>query len=122
MKKPIALFSLLFALTACKSYYSIVTAPTAAPENYYGKACTSPVYVATIALSSDSRSFPEPTERVVYNQEIMTLTELLFYARKKYGKDVTIDNIRYDVRNGRTIVGVVYDVIRCNRLEEKEEN
>ena len=44
----------------------------------------------------------------------MTLATLLNDAKVKYGNDVTIQNVRWDLLTDKvTKVSVVYDVIKC---------
>ena len=45
--------------------------------------------------------------------ESLTMYNLLYDARVAHGNDVTIQNIRYDLKNGKKKVSVVYDVIKC---------
>jgi len=62
-------------------------------------ACSNPIYVGTWGLSSD-------------DEKHMTLVYMLMEAKKKYGDDVTIQNVRWDY-DGSKKVAAIYDVIRC---------
>lgn len=77
----------------------------ASQEDMYGAACPSPTYVATMgidATSSDS----------IISQEKLTLYNMLNAAKKKYGEDVTIQNVRWDKKNKKNI-SAIFDVVKC---------
>lgn len=59
-------------------------------------ACQNPQYVITVVKKGT-------------NQQ---LCDIVQYAKSTYGSDVTVQNIRQDK------VGVVFDVIRCNPVNE----
>ena len=61
-----------------------------------------------IVKTSDGYSIPS------FNQQRLTLVSLLSDARVKYGEEVTIHNIRWDITNKKKKTGVIYDVIKCN--------
>ena len=71
----------------------------------YGKACESPKYVATVAREADNAG-------AAYLSTSLRLSVLLKEAQAKYGDDVTIENVRWDLQNGKRR-SVVYDVVRC---------
>jgi hypothetical protein len=48
-----------------------------------------------------------------YDEESISLYNLLADAKAKYGNEVTIQNLRWDMKNKKRI-SVVYDVIKCN--------
>ena len=118
--KKITLFLLGYILftTACNTYSVIIEPNT----NTYGTACPHPAYVGTMSKSGKSMdlvSVPTSTGASktstisTYNQESISLYNLLADARAKYGNDVTIQNVRWDKLNKKRI-SVVYDVIKCN--------
>jgi hypothetical protein len=89
-----------FALSSCSRYSVLVL-----NDANYGAACPNPIYIATMSRTATN-----------YNQEALTLASMLDEARTKYGSDVTIQNIRWDVAtsNGKpTKVSAIYDVIKC---------
>jgi len=118
--KKITLFFLCYVLftTACNTYSVIIEPNT----NTYGTACAHPAYVGTMSKSGKSMNLVSvPTSAgasktstiSTYNQESISLYNLLVDARAKYGNDVTIQNVRWDKLNKKRI-SVVYDVIKCN--------
>lgn len=92
------LLSLLIAtvlVTSCATYdYK--------SENMNHSACTNPTYICT--MSKMGNDF-DPTS--------LTLFNLLKDARAAHGNDVTIQNIRYDLQNGKKRLSVIYDVVKC---------
>ena len=68
-------------------------------------ACPSPTYIATMAKSA--------VENGVLNGKRITLFELYNDARNIHGPDVTIQNIRYDVKVGKGKTSVIFDVVKC---------
>ena len=71
----------------------------------YGTACPNPTYIATMGINAMR---PDST----FAQEKLTMYNLLKEARKKYGEDVTIENVRWDRKNTKNI-SAVFDVIKC---------
>ena len=125
MWKSILLRTTLILITSCSTYdYQRFNG-----ENVNSAACPNPEYVSTIAKSAVI--FESTKERLLgngktakvteeyskkYDPESLTLYNLLKDARAINGNDVTIQNIRYDVRNGKLRskrVSVIYDVVRC---------
>lgn len=97
-------------LTSCVSYSVSQRAlhhKDVMSEDMYGQSCPSPIYIATLGASA----YDSTPESLIFEKKI-TLYSLLNIAQEKYGKDVTIQNIRYDKRN-RKNVSVIFDVIRC---------
>jgi len=76
-------------------------------EDMYGPSCPSPIYIATMGASA----YDGNPDSIIYEKKI-TLFSLLNIAQEKYGKDVTIQNVRWDKRN-RKKVSVIFDVIKC---------
>ena len=105
----------LIIFPGCKSYYSVLTYGEQIGQSTVqgmienGKACPNPTYVATLSKSVQEVR----TEGVFYNQEELTLVSLLRDAKKVYGDDVTIQNIRWDLRDGREKTGAIFDVVKC---------
>ena len=95
----------------CKSIYTVRTFQ---PDQINGSDCPSPIYVATMSISREEATYSaEEGVSIKFNQGSMTLVSLLENARKKYGEDVTIHNIRWDIKNGKKKTGAIYDVIKC---------
>jgi hypothetical protein len=100
----------LFLMPSC-SFYTISSFQ---PDKGNGSDCPDPIYVGTMYKSSIEvvTISGGPTEKMD-KPERLTLVSLLKDAKSKYGEDVTIHNIRYDVLNGRKKTGVIYDVVKC---------
>ena len=121
MSKFILLSATSILISSCSIYdYQRFNGETINPA-----ACHTPEYVSTIAKSAvifvstketilGNGNTAKITEEYSkkYDPESLTLYNLLKDARAAYGSDVTIQNIRYDVKNGRKR-SVIYDVIRC---------
>jgi len=107
MKKFYFIIAILLVglMQSCSTY----TVTTFQPDQNNGSDCPNPIYIGTMAKSSFT---PSITSEGAYNQKSLTLYQLLLDARKKYGEDVTIHNVRWDV-NGKEKVSVIYDVIKC---------
>jgi hypothetical protein len=99
---------LIISITSCNSF-SVITIS----DVNYGISCPNPQYVGTMYKSSSTISLNDSSASFVNSPFDLQLSALLKDARKKYGVDVTIQNVRWDVKNGKKKVGVVYDVIRC---------
>ena len=97
---------ILSTIISCNRY----TITTFQPDQKNGSACPDPIYIATMGLSAEHTS---EDSVIFFKQERMTLVSLLEEAKKKYGNEVTIHNIRWDVKNGKKKTGVIYDVIKC---------
>lgn len=102
MKKSLLIVSSILLLGSCAKMRSI---ETHLPEQSYGQACPKPEYVATIWRDADNRGG-------AYISSSIRLANLVKEAQEKYGKDVTIQNVRWDLQNGKRR-SVVYDVIKC---------
>ena len=80
----------------------------------YGMACPSPIYIATVAKEATldlARLKYEPDNPVISSGSL-SLVSLFREAQAKYGSDVTIQNVRWDIKNGKRYA-VLYDVIKC---------
>jgi len=117
MKKIIlslSIISSLFILGSC----SIYTVNTFQPDQMNGSDCPTPIYVATMSrtgkvvetLNGVTGSWSETN---IVDQRDFTLVSLLEFARNQHGKDVTIHNVRWDVKNGKKKTGVIFDVVKC---------
>jgi len=101
-------FLVIVALSSCITYS--VNQRNLLPkdtnhEDMYGISCPNPTYIATMgidATSSDS----------LISQKKLTLYNLLNEAKKKYGNDVTIQNVRWDKKN-RKYISAIFDVVKC---------
>jgi hypothetical protein len=106
MRKFILSSLVLILVSSCSTYdYRRFNGETA-----NGSACANPQYVSTM---SKSAVVFQPNAPKKYMPESLTMYNLLFDARVAHGNDVTIQNVRYDVKNGRKKVSVVYDVVKC---------
>jgi hypothetical protein len=122
MKKSILPSVTLIFITSCSTYdYQRVNG-----ETVNSAACSNPEYISTIAKSAVISEITK--ERLMgngktamvaeeyakkYDPESLTLYNLLRDARAAHGNDVTIQNVRYDVRNGKKRISVIYDVVKC---------
>ncbi len=115
MKFNLRSISCLFAIpmvVSCSSYQAV---KLSGGEELMPIACKNPTYVATMAKSSFQKVKDDEGDLVeTFNQASLSLYFLLEDARRIYGPDVTIQNVRWDVRNGRKRISVIYDVVRCN--------
>jgi len=96
------LVALTVALSSCAKLRSI---ETHTEEQAYGKACSNPTYVATVARDADKLG-------AAYQSSSLRLAVLVKEAQDKYGADATIENVRWDLQNGKRR-SVVYDVVKC---------
>jgi hypothetical protein len=74
-------------------------------EDMYGQACPHPTYIATMGVDAT-------TTDTITEQRNLTLYNLLAVAKKKYGEDITIQNVRWDMKNKKNI-SAIFDVIKC---------
>ena len=95
MKKILIYLSLIICSTSCARY----TVVQMTHDQINSNACLNPQYVGTGGVISD-------------DEKHMTLVYFLMEAKKKYGEDVTIQNVRWDF-NGKKKVSAIYDVIKC---------
>ncbi len=94
--------AVVVALSSCKAVRGVETVKNA-PD--YGNSCDHPSYVATLYREADMVGG-------VYASGTLRLAALLKEAQTKYGADVTIANIHWDIQNGKRR-SVMYDVIKC---------
>ncbi len=102
MKKQLMIAGTMLMLASCAKMRSVETHVL---EQSYGQACPKPEYVATIWRDADIRGG-------AYVSTSLRFANLVKEAQEKYGKDVTIQNVRWDLQNGKRR-SVVYDVIKC---------
>lgn len=50
----------------------------------------------------------------MYSDNFMTLSEILKYSKTKFGNDVSIVNVHWDVFDGER-KSCIFDVVRCNQ-------
>ena len=53
----------------------------------------------------------------VYSPNYLNLSQILKYAKDKYGKDVSVANVHYDVKVspfGSKRKSSIFDIVRCN--------
>ena len=112
LKGALSLFALGFLIseTSCSSY-SITKSLNG--DGGYGNYCSNPQYVATMYKAYNIVKSDSSATFITLPSYDLQITTLLKDARKVYGQDVTINNLRFDVKNGKKKVGVVYDVIKC---------
>lgn len=96
------MMALALMLSACAKLRSI---ETHSESQGYGKACPNPTYIATVSREADNAG-------AAYLSTSLRLAVLVKEAKAKYGDDVTIENVRWDLQNGKRR-SVVYDVIKC---------
>ena len=114
MKKTILKIGMFVTVIAILSSCSTYTVATFQPDQNNGSDCLNPIYIATMSKSAEIlKTNNDGTSSIDFNQQSMTLVSLLDDARKKYGEEVTIHNIRWDIKNGKKKTGVIYDVIKC---------
>ena len=88
-----------------------------------GSDCPTPIYVATMSRTETLIGTVTSTgTRSVYktDQREFTLVSLLEVARKTHGMDVTIHNVRWDVKNGKKKTGCIRKTIRVGDLNNKD--
>lgn len=109
MKKPFFLLFILGMFLASCSIYRI-EGSSIERDTIYGQVCETPTYVATMGL--------EPT--VVYDAYgnaistgKYTLLDCLNAAQEKFGNEVTIVNVRWDIKNKGKRKSAIFDVVKC---------
>ena len=102
MKKVITIIAIVALFSSCKALRGV---ESLTETQAYGNSCEHPTYIATISKDADMVSG-------VYASGTLRLSSLVKEAQTKYGADVTISNVRWDLQNGKRR-SVVYDVIKC---------
>jgi hypothetical protein len=101
MKKILFVLS-IFGLFGCHSY-TIVTENAHDIEKL-------PAYCGNAEfVASDFIDVPNTVDP----QSLLTIARVLKFAKSKYGEDVTVVNLRYDVKDKKKNVSVTFDVVRC---------
>ena len=104
---------MIFSVAALLSGCSVYSVSSHSSESYTGSGCSNPTYVATMSRQIDAlKSYQEPNAFTWLPQDLC-LFALLRDAQTKYGDKVTIQNVRWDMKNGKKRTGVIYDVIIC---------
>lgn len=101
-------FVLVITLYSCATYS--VSDSKLENDKVYGLVCPNPKYVATISLEPEAKRDAYGELSVNSN---FTLKDCLDFAKKSYGNDVTILNIRWDMRNSKRI-SAIFDVVKCD--------
>jgi|688.fasta_scaffold31493_6 hypothetical protein len=98
-------------LCSCGHSYSVLQREyydkSGVVEDLYGPACLSPTYIATLGVNAIDKD-------TIIIQEQLTMYNLLVVAQKKFGTDVTIQNVRWDLRNKKKI-SAIFDVVKCSK-------
>jgi len=90
------------------------SAPVYQSDRVYGVTCPAPVYVATMAFSAKQETTTNFGNKIIAIDEgSLTMVALLAMAKEKYGDDVMIDNLRWDMKSRKHPSGVIFDVLRC---------
>lgn len=109
MKRISLVLSIVVVLfTSCAVYR--VEASRIETDTIYGEVCENPTYVATIALEPDA-TFDAYGNRITTGN--YTLKDCLDAAQEKFGNEVTIVNVRWDIKNKGKRKSAIFDVIRC---------
>jgi len=107
LSKMLMIFSVAALLSGC-SVYSVSSHSS---EFYTGSGCSNPTYVATMSKTNFVIQAGQSVD--IFSPKDLCLSALLKDAQTKYGDKVTIQNVRWDMRNGKNRIGVIYDVIIC---------
>lgn len=102
------LIAVVMGLVSCITMRSV---ETLVESQAYGSACEKPTYVTTVSMEAHY-SGSSSTGTGFYNSESLRVASMLKEAQSKFGPDVTISNIRWDLQDGKRR-SVVFDVIKC---------
>lgn len=109
MKKHIlSVISGSLFLISCSTYG--VKSSNLSNDLNYGQACPNPAYVATMVLQPKASVDAYGKSLSLSNY---TLEECVVSAKAKYGDDVTIMNVRWDIKNGNKRISAIFDVVKC---------
>ena len=108
-KIGLVILTSIFFSACATSHYNETSIAMDQPQAGYGVACPTPKYIATESAYS-SRTF---------SASHLSVAELLVQAKEKYGSNVTIQNIHWDLLNGIR-VSATYDVITCIEVQKTE--
>lgn len=109
MTKKLLSASLMLLLMACSKKYHVTSSMDACGCN-----CSNPEFI--------SQDYFPPSNKnagIVISQKSLTLAEILKYTKTQKGENISIQNLKWDIRNGKRI-SAVYDVVICRK--EKLEN
>ena len=109
MKRLVTMCALCSILASCIAPKGI---ETHIESQNYGNSCENPSYIATIAKEGNSPLKDSDGMYGTSSDIKLTLANLVKEAQKRFGDDVTIANVRWDLENGKR-KSVVYDVIKC---------
>jgi hypothetical protein len=104
MTKKLVGASLMLLLMACSKKYHVTSSIEACACN-----CPKPQFV--------SQEYFPPVYLVAegnFSQQSLTLAEILKFTKSKKGDDISIQNLKWDIRNGKRI-SAVYDVVKCGK-------
>lgn len=133
MKKLNYLFALIVLfLSSCATYDYKTTSSDEAFTKVY---CKNPDYLETKTFMLGDKTGNSKTlvfqdangqkKEVVVDEKVtekgLTISQLISYSQSKYGKDVTISNVRWDIETSTSFliftsvqkIGATFDVIRC---------
>lgn len=109
--------------SSCATYNYQATSSDEAFAKIY---CKNPEYLETNTLIvGESRREKITSEKFNQNQNgdildwvritpsDLTISEITSYVQSKFGKDVTISNLRWDIEVPNKKIGATFDVIRC---------
>ena len=110
MKKTILSIIVVCSLMSCTTWnVTQMNSFNKNSEDMYGPACPNPIYVTTMGVKEIGEHLS-----LTWNDSDsgLSIYNLLLEAKKKYGNDVTIQNIKWDRRN-KSNVSAIFDVIKC---------
>jgi hypothetical protein len=124
MKKLNNLLVLIVLFLSSCAIYDIQT--TTSDEAFTKVYCKNPEYLETKTLIvGELRREKITSEKFNQNQngdvldwvritpKDLTISEITSYIQSKFGKDVTISNLRWDIERPSKKIGATFDVIRC---------
>lgn len=97
--KAVNLAVVFFLVAGCSKKYYVNKSVDACACN-----CPNPEFVSAEFVSVAAAA----------EQENLTLAVLLKTAKERQGYDVSIQNIQWDIKNGKRI-SAIFDVVRCNK-------
>jgi hypothetical protein len=104
MTKKLLGASLMLLLMACSKKYHVTQSMEACGCN-----CTNPKFL--------SQEYFPPMYLVAegnFSQQSLTLAEILKFTKAKKGDDISIQNLKWDIKNGKRI-SAVYDLVKCGK-------
>jgi hypothetical protein len=111
MKNLALLFLSTLCLVGCFTTYSVTTENAHDIEKLPAY-CQNAVFVASDFIDASTAPVSESMDA----QKLLTMANVLKFAKAKYGDDVTVMNLRYDTSdNGKNAlaIAVTFDVVRC---------